>query len=75
MKVHVLEYQPGSSGPLHLTAGSAHFSSPLSSSQILLFCPFPPVTVKQWMIYPFESYENWFLFYSTAKVPSGFSIL
>lgn len=51
--------------------GHRHFSAQLSSSQIPLSCPSPPVTVTQWMIYPFESYENCFLFYSTAEVQSG----
>lgn len=67
----MLEHQPGSSGPPQLTVGSWYFSAQLSSSQILLSCPSPPVTVTQWMIYPFESYENCFLFYSTAAVQSG----
>lgn len=51
--------------------GHRHFPAQLSSFQILLSCPSPPVTVTQWMIYPFESYENCFLFYSTAEVQSG----
>lgn len=61
----------GPQGLPQLTAGSRYFSAQLSSSQILLSCPSPPVTVTQWMIYLFESYENWFLFYSTAEVQSG----